>query len=435
MTDHSSEINRSQLSLDWALEGFERYRSEQTSWIHFNREKPYIEHHDPISTYHNALYILALMKTRQVANMQEALRLLDHLLKFRQEGKFPSYLHSYPFVKQGGVQIDLLAPFYQIEKSLPSGPLKEELGEVIRELAAGVSPKDELEAFKMACFAQASMGGGDIPSIELNSSVEMGEALVFASLVQGEFYSHFFKRILSHFHLPTAHYMGPNLREKRLYGSYEVGLVHGLIEIGFNGRHPSQEGAYQMLLPLIDMGELNWEDPPEPAIDGYDLEINPSGFVSVARDIEVKGGSALTICSGPLDFSLVVGDFACQGRLEGKTVVCEATVKAEYDPQTCREPLLSFFSNLPTQTKVFIGGKQATTFELGEEVVIETPHQKIKLVVTSDSATSRFMGQVNRSNRPYESVVTKFDGYDLQLGLRSTLWQVGEKLTMRVDLA
>ena len=101
----------------WALLAGQQLRSKQTGYVHFHYghvQPPF----ETIPLIENALFVLALLRSRIVEKMQEGMLLLKGLLGFQVHsqdenlGNFPLYLHQYPQCNDSTVALQLLAPFY-----------------------------------------------------------------------------------------------------------------------------------------------------------------------------------------------------------------------------------------------------------------------------------------------------------------------------------
>ena len=98
--------------IDQAVTVGRTYQSPQTGFIHYHKSCPNSTVHHTIPIYENALFILALFRTRLMDNIKEGQSLLAKLLHFQnKEGNFPVYLHEFPLCRDFSTGIQLLAPY------------------------------------------------------------------------------------------------------------------------------------------------------------------------------------------------------------------------------------------------------------------------------------------------------------------------------------
>lgn len=104
--------------------------SSQTKFLHYFSHKDAEVHHT-IPVFENFAFALALLRSKEIDNIELAIDILDRLLKFQtSSGSFPSFVHQYPLDHLYLKDIDILNTFYWIgkefKKVMPSS-LKEAL--------------------------------------------------------------------------------------------------------------------------------------------------------------------------------------------------------------------------------------------------------------------------------------------------------------------
>ncbi|MCF7806297.1 MAG: hypothetical protein K9M07_06330 [Simkaniaceae bacterium] len=456
-------LDAPKLSKTWlltALEAFKTHLSGQTSLIHFNMEQPFVEHHDTISIYHNFLYILTLFKTHQVSDMQEGARLLDHLLCFQIEGKFPHYLHNFPFVKPSHVQIDILVPLFWIvaeyKKAMPE-PLYQRLFFALeRQFASALefSHKTPLNQFKLICFDRAwgSLLNREFKVIDdpilpyLESSQEMSELLIFANLLYNTPFQatleKCFAEVISHFHLKTSSYIGPIVNEKWVKETPQCSLVHALMaELNEEAKPIEfQKGDFQFKYTLIDPGFFQQLYRNERSFRFCDAK-----YLTAIREEDhltsLKLSSDFNPCQSFFNYTFgtfhltgYMGSFEVKSQFEDNEVIMSVHLTTPFNPEDCRSPILSFFINRPEDIRILVEGRPATVFSARDNVSIQTQDVELDLQFSCQNEERFFMGQISRSNRPSQLCATKFDAYDLCLNIRATRWEVGEVLTLKLTI-
>lgn len=94
--------------LERALRSVTDHFSPQSGYLHFGGSVPLVE---------NALYALALLKTRNVEQVQEGRKLLRKLLSLQMNDTlFPKSLYDYPIASDGHVTVELTLIFEQIQR-------------------------------------------------------------------------------------------------------------------------------------------------------------------------------------------------------------------------------------------------------------------------------------------------------------------------------
>lgn len=93
------------------------FQSSQTGFVHYHHRLPLPAVHQTIPFYENSLFILALLRSHLVENVNEGKDLLGRVLCFQsEEGDFPFYLHDFPRFPGAQNSIRLIPPFYWILK-------------------------------------------------------------------------------------------------------------------------------------------------------------------------------------------------------------------------------------------------------------------------------------------------------------------------------
>lgn len=104
-------------NVELAIEYGRQQQSPQTGFLHYHYAEPFAKHHDSIPVVKNLLFALALMRSLDGSNVQEAKNILSNLLNFQlPSGNFPVYLHEFPNSQSPWLPIELLPPCYWILK-------------------------------------------------------------------------------------------------------------------------------------------------------------------------------------------------------------------------------------------------------------------------------------------------------------------------------
>ncbi|MDN3504167.1 MAG: hypothetical protein P0S95_01165 [Rhabdochlamydiaceae bacterium] len=438
------------LSKEYALQACLKIKSDQTNFLHFNREKPYGKNHDTIPLYHNFLYILSLLRSHQVDYMQEGMRILTHLLYFQNQGMFPNYIHNFPFVRQSPLQVDILAPIMIIYRDYGhlfsdelSNRLKLALIDIL-EACRQIPVLDTHSELKVNLFAYAygilfdSEALFPLKSwneIKVLGSHQLSDLLIFAQLLLKTPMEKEIKKILNlcekSYHFATRNFSGIQSYELWNGASAKQTLFHHVMNLR-HGLQLDEKSDNLMFLSLVDFASL-------PAV-----ELNSQG------DSFFNHMTKVSDCENPLqtifnysfatekDFfhlTSYVGEFEFSSKMieEGK-LEAQFKITKEFDPQLCREPIIKLFISQPEKVKVLVEGKCATTFQANENVSLMMREEEVGLLFHSNNDQSHFLGKVCRSNRPAQVNATKFDAYDLEVAIRSVKWEVGDIITLMIQV-
>lgn len=81
-----------------------------------------------------------------------------------------------------------------------------------------------------------------------------------------------------------------------------------------------------------------------------------------------------------------------------------------------------FFCDFSSETEIFVEGKKATLFRLGDLIDIQTPQMSIQVVFTLREGEGDFCGHISRGNRP-DQIACKgpllYEAFDWRIGLRT----------------
>lgn len=114
--DLSGTIKWEKLLNEMALNAGRKRQSKQTGYLHLYYHHMDEEAHQTIPIVENFYFILALLRTKTIENINEAKEMLDRLLFFQHPttGNFPTYLHEYPHCKDQFLGVQLLPVFFYI---------------------------------------------------------------------------------------------------------------------------------------------------------------------------------------------------------------------------------------------------------------------------------------------------------------------------------
>ncbi len=114
---------RTKQLIDLAITAGRARQSPQTGWVHYCYNLEDESFHHTIPVLENLLFVLALFRTRNSDNINEAKKLLEQLLSFQNRqageslGNFPIYLHEYPHCKDRWLAAHILPVLFWMQKN------------------------------------------------------------------------------------------------------------------------------------------------------------------------------------------------------------------------------------------------------------------------------------------------------------------------------
>ena len=199
-------------AVNFAVEAGRRLQRKQTGLIHYCRESEDLTTHDTIPVLENALFALALFRTRLTDNVLEGKSIIEKLIPFEVKGNFPTYLHSYPQIGDPYLNLRLLPIFFWIVTDFGHviGGLKQSLEACIERIVAQSDPQSNWAKFRLAAFEGKV---GPLPQ----SLTEWSEGLVSLQMAEkrgadiGESLSAAFKL----WHPELSLYIGPSTQRNQ----------------------------------------------------------------------------------------------------------------------------------------------------------------------------------------------------------------------------
>ncbi|MBA3237734.1 MAG: hypothetical protein H0T62_05200 [Parachlamydiaceae bacterium] len=455
------------------------WQSPQTGYIHYCYTLQDETSHHPIPTYENLLFVLALMRSRTADNITDAKTLLQQLLHFQclegeSKGNFPVYLHEYPFCKDSLWGAYLLPPLYWIYKSFHhviGSDLKQALKKsllLLQTYCLKAVQERKVPYQIQLKIATCAMGLGplvDQGEIEQkgsllfhemlknrdraywNSPALLSELIIAYQMISPSLQEGPEKGFLDHLkgtwnsHLNA--YCGPGWKEYQngtepqvtLY-DYFMGYLSGEYSRRCFKDHPVQLQA-ALLQPIeekipefVEVLEL------EGAIHGLPWKMvkqKEIAYSLIAKEntaiaVQEKTYSPLKILWGT---SQRLRSFICQSgtsdRIDFNQVgnqielLFSFSESAQVDHSEKNQEI-SFFIDEEIGTTITVDKALATTFRLGEEVIVSDGKVAISLSFHIESGYGDFFGHLMKSNRPSQRAnagANRFTVYDWQIFLRT----------------
>lgn len=475
-----------------ALAAGRKRQSKQTGFVHCFYQEADLEPQHTIPVVENALFILALLKTKTSEHMSEAKELLDKLLWFQNQvdGNFPIYIHEYPECKDRMIGSHLLPIFYymlQDFQSILGSELKHRLISSIKKLLdySWASYQEKLPSYTLGLKLAASTKalGTFFNHSELEkkgsalaeeyfqqgfqpawcSPASLGDICIALQLLNENLlqstWGNFTHHLIYTWHQKTKTYIGPVVRGHQ-YTDQPQGTLYdlflGYLSDGFSSR-ALDEAPYHLQATLIRTTNdripfIAYPYRLEGFIGNHRWSIYQEAALAYSfLDIKALSNPAQAHTFHP--FYMVWGDrdkvhtFVCQGgnfdgvdfeenqnQLEMSFHLSE---KFEIeDREKARE--LIFYFDIQPDLNLSIHGEKATTFHLSEEFIISTPQIKISFQAFLEKGIGEFIGHKMKGNRPAQTKLKgadRFNAYDWQLFLR-TLRRQGPctlKVLLRID--
>jgi hypothetical protein len=465
--------------LELAISCGRSWQSSQTGYIHYCYTLQDEPAHHPIPTYENFLFALALMRSRNIENINDAKTLISRLLHFQSKegemsGNFPIYLHDYPFCKDRLWGAHMLAPLHWIYKNFHhvlgneiKEALKEALVNLLNYCLKTISEKKApyQMALKIATCAK-SIGiflneetiqkRGESLLIELHQHPDkscwysppmLSELIIaFQMLIPslpGSPEKDFWKHLTDTWHPSIGAYCGPGWKEYQQRKESQVTLYDyfmGYFSGGYSHRcfadHPVQLQA-ALLHPIED--PLPAFNPPEEnsgMLNGLPWKMfkhSNAAYSVIAKQLDVAQIQEKTFAP----FKLIWGSttrmhsLICQGGSSHRIdfMATENQVElffsfaepAEIDNNEKNQEVCFYVDENPNLT-IKVESSAATTFRMGEEIVISDDKISVGLRFDVHSGEGEFFGHIMKANRPSQLTTTgvnRFSVFDWQIFLRT----------------
>lgn len=464
---------------EWALAAGRYLQSEQTKYVHYyDGEKSGAQ---TIPLVENTLFVLALLRTRLVEQIQEAKVLLKGLLAFQnlQEGdcygNFPIYLHEYPVCNDSTTSLRLLAPFNWILKQFGhvlGSDLRNQL-----EKAAQVALEHSLLIHKIKPFpysiairlaaAQYSFGSlwkhvewqreGKEQLAQLSerqlegwhTTAHLGDLLIGLQMVYSSLkdspWGQLWNLMEKTWHYQTGCYIGPCIREWQEREEPKANL-YDLYAGYFSGqfsRRATLLRPYHLYGVLIQPSLDKFETQTASASRIVNGQLKQQMWRTISDQswaytvLEKKEPYNPSVDKTYTPFRLIWGDlekvhsFVCQGGCYDKVqyILEKDIIKLIFDlrdhpviEDRTQQREVEFFVDFHPDFSFTLNECPATTFELGQQIIFSFDKYQLILVFELLQGEGCFLGHVTRGNRPSQidhKEDKRFHAYDWAFFLRT----------------
>lgn len=365
-------------AINFAVDVGRRLQRKQTGFIHYCRESDDLITHDTIPVLENALFALALFRTRLSDNVLEGKSIIEKLLPFEVNGNFPTYLHTYPQIGDTYLNLRLLPIFFWIVTDFGHviGGLKQLLEACIERIIAHCNPQSNWAKFRLAAFE------GKVGPLPQNLN-EWGEGLVS---------------------LQMAEKRGANI-EEALQAAFKLWHSELSLYIGPSS-HRNQHGNLPEVT-LFDLFMCEWQK-------------RFSDRTSKLQTVHLQGalirplGYEPEFVSHPVPFIDFQPDHECPLFIawDQHTFVL---AKQHGDE-------VNFFFNHHPDHQIFVNGQKANVFQQNDLVEIRSKGLTIPFQFSAEDG--RYTGHILRGNRPSQHFCVgenQYEAFDWQICIRTVV--------------
>lgn len=382
-----------------ALSAGRALQKKQTGFVHFCKESEDLKTHDTIPVYENALFALALFKSRLADHVIEGKALIEKILAFECDGNFPVYLHEYPKQSDPYLGLRLLPIFFwlSIDFGHVIGQLKGELRKLNERILNRVKDLNLPEwahcrVLAMRGEAFTLPGNLDEGLISLQIAEKRGASIQDVIELACEFW-----------HPDLQLYIGPSMRRNQ-WGSVPEVTLYDLFLSSWQKRfsdrvtqmHPIHlKGA--LIRPLTF--EPFFKEKPTPWIHFDPSEEMP---LWIAWDCHT--------------FALAKKHLGVEEGHSSSTVSKEIILHLPEE----EEMPISFYLDHHPDHNLLVDGQKASVFRQGQK--LEVVSKDIELSLSFSAEDGIYCGHVMRGNRPSQHLCRGdhlFDSFDWRIAIRT----------------
>lgn len=384
----STGFKKTAVALDLALAACRFRQSPKTKFLHYF---PSSLDKETIPIYENLCFSLALLRQKNAEDVLEGKELLLRLLPFQTpSGNFPVFLHDYPNAFDRLLPLKLAPLFVHIINKYGNWLGVQALKNVQKTLKSLLecARQNGLEKpypplWEARLLALEGQKVGETPPISLVTADDWFEWIVTSQLIDSS------KRA---FPIPYSSVLEMFLgekeeREEGMAASYAIEWILSE-QTGFLRKRP------------LHHPELIYTAALFPFSTSLTNEVHP---LLLPRQIVWKSQEAIHSLS------------ASKGAIQNGEILFELEGEMEEGREDLFEAAI-FLTDRP-DTKIYVKGKRATVFRMGEPLTIQTPTLEINLVFELASGKGDFLGHLSKANRPAEK--SKTGPFDWQMGIRT----------------
>ncbi|MCH9611688.1 MAG: hypothetical protein S4CHLAM102_01580 [Chlamydiia bacterium] len=410
----------------------------ETGWIHAYSHPTQNSHKIPL--YENFCYIYYLFSLRQKESFETGAILLEKLLAYQVDGRFPRYMHEFPTPSPLGVNQWLLYPLSWIRlktENLLSLSIRKKLDQAFTLLIDQFAPSYHLDALK-----NNTPPPNQLPSFHTGKD-DIDLFILSLSLLTNNCKEDYLLQALSqlkgHYHSHLSMPLIPPTQAIEIDGKLIPSLIHLLFAPDKYLDDPRLALYAPMIKPLIEIAEILPEITPPHLTSLRDkhyewlVQSGQSSLLRVVKEFTYsdtpwhRGFCLLYFAFG--QSSLVCNRFC--GALSTQTIENGIETQFTFDGPIAndkeREELV-FMIRKEHGCTPLINGERATLFDLDQPLQLTTPTHSVQLEFESEKG--RFLGSISLGNRPNNSPSDTLD--DWVIAIRTLEREDEARLTLKL---
>ncbi len=365
----TEDLKKQIRAIDLAVAAGQKRRSPRTGFVHLF---PNEEASDTIPLYENFCFAFALFRQKTAESVTIGKEIIGRLLAFQgADGNFPLYLHDFPRCYDFQMPLKVAPILIYLLRLFPGvlGDLKPIIETALQKALSLKPPEKPLWQNRY----RACMGLPLLPVDPLEFTAADWTDWVITSQLGGN----------SNLELPYD----PAL---------QLLMVSSRFAIQEKGE--PRPNPLEWLLAEGQYSPRHLRDHP------HQLLCAPL-FPTAYAPLSLNETSFRRYWSGSTLHSLV-----------GKGVVFDLPEGIEMGRGDLFEAAL--YCDISPETDIFIEGRRATSFRLGDTIIIQTPRLTMNLKFELTDGAGDFCGHIFRANRPSQ-ICKGYEAYDWQIGLRT----------------
>lgn len=463
---------------EWALAAGRFFQSEQTGFVHLYQGNEELRA-QTIPLLENALFALALLRSRLVEQVQEAKKLLKALLVFQnlqtgnEYGNFPVYLHEYPACRDPALGLQLLAPFFWILKQfghILGGELKQQLEKTVSLVIEHSLSIHHLKPFPYALAVRLmaarlaygvlwannvwqQAGREELERLSHHqlegwqttkhlADILVGLQMVYPALSQSP-WSLLWQRMKDTWHTSLACYTGPCVREWQAGEEPQVNLYDlfgGFFSGQFSRRSSLLSPCHMHGILIQSTSDQFYQPEASWMVEG---KLNRQVWRTIGNPhwaytvLEKKEPYQPNADKTHTPFRYIWGDlhrlhsFVCQGgniekidyQAKENALILNFDLRDDSSEKAdSSRSEIEFFIDFHPDFKFQLNGHTATTFELGQVIKFSFAQRQLLMVFDLVEGEGCFLGHFMRGNRPSQldrKGEKRFLAYDWTFFLRT----------------
>lgn len=448
------------------IEVAQKFLSLDTQLIQMSYEKRPFERAESAPFYHNFLYALILLKTKQRPQIEEGLDLLKRLFHFQideneNKGNFPRYLHQYPFCDRKFEIVDILLPLYWIYKDFHqifSKELKAKLSEILEKGVACLVEVTKNQTFsyllsvQVFCLLKAygkllnrhnwqeigDQGFEKVFSQGVNkawgSTRHLSKMILYLSLIEDSndllYLQPFWNFLFQSWHQSLRSYCGAGLNDHFYQEKSEQTIYHYFMSMQLEQKLPVLLDADLMETTLLTpfkitnfsppLAELHYFLAPFEITQHSEESFSYSYFNLASSEWEKRGGFypfrlLMKGANSSVDhFLLQMGTYCQMSKLSSKKIEISFSDSGEADLD------ISFYINLSSGVQILSNGGKARLFDTGYPIEFVFKFFKIKLTCPDQVPNGGVWMQLQQDNSRSQIVKEFNETYDWHLYFRKS---------------